>query len=274
MSFIHLNVASAYSLKYGTTQPHDLVARAAEFEMPALALTDRDGLAGAVRFAQSCLDYGIAPIIGVNLGIDLGIAKTRITLLAHSDGGWSALCRLLTSLAMVSDNRSPVLTLEFLQRFSHYSSNLYALHGPESPVGALLTDNRIDAAFSTFNMTRDLFAGNAIECVSHVVAGKGPRSMVHAARSLIFARDHDIDAVITNAVRMRDRCDGPVADVLDCARQLVPLHPRHVERRNAEGFLKSGDEMISLAGEIARAAGARTPRQLLAQTRAWAERAL
>ena len=274
MSFIHLNVASAYSLKYGTTQPSDLVARAAEFEMPALALTDRDGLAGAVRFAQSCVDYGIAPIIGVNVGIESDEAKNRITLLAHSDGGWRSLCRLLTSLAMTSDNRSPVLTLEFLQRFSHYSSNLYALHGPESPVGALLTDNRIDAAFTAFNQTRDLFAGNAIECVSHLVAGKGPRSTSHAARSLIFARDHDIDAVITNAVRMRDRADGPVADVLDCARQLVPLHPRHVERRNAEGFLKSGDEMSSLAAEIARAAGERTPRQLLATTRSWAERSL
>ena len=274
MSFIHLNVASAYSLKYGTTQPHDLVARAAQFEMPALALTDRDGLAGAVRFAQNCVEYGIAPIIGVNLGIGMGEIKGRITLLAHSDGGWRALCRLLTSLTMVADNRNPILNLEFLQRFSHYSSNLYALHGPESPVGALLTDNRIDAAFAAFNTTRDLFAGNAIECVSHLVAGKGPRSTSHAARSLIFARDHDIDAVITNAVRMRDRSDGPVADVLDCARQLVPLHPRHVERRNAEGFLKSADEMGSLAGEIARAAGERTPRQLLATTRAWAERSL
>ena len=274
MSFIHLNVASAYSLKYGTTQPSDLVARAAEFEMPALALTDRDGLAGAVRFAQSCVDYGIAPIIGVNVGIERDEAKNRITLLAHSDGGWRSLCRLLTSLAMTSDSRNPVLTLDFLQRFSHYSSNLYALHGPESSVGALLTDNRIDAAFTAFNQTRDLFAGNAIECVSHLVAGKGPRSTSHAARSLIFARDHDIDAIITNAVRMRDRSDGPVADVLDCARQLVPLHPRHVERRNAEGFLKSGDEMSSLAAEIARAAGERTPRQLLATTRSWAERSL
>ena len=47
MSFIHLRTASAYSLKYGTTQPRDLVARASEFDMPALALTDRDGLAGA-----------------------------------------------------------------------------------------------------------------------------------------------------------------------------------------------------------------------------------
>lgn len=274
MSFIHLNVASAYSLKYGTTQPADLVARAAQFEMPAMALTDRDGLVGAVRFAQSCVDYGVAPIIGVNLGIDLGTNSNRITLLAHSDGGWRSLCRLLTCLSMVADNRNPILTLEFLQRFSHYSSNVYALHGPTSLVGALLTDNRIDAAFAAFNATRDLFAGNAIECVSHLVAGKGPRSTSHAAKSLIFARDHDIDAVITNAVRMRDRDDGPVADVLDCARQLVPLHPRHVERRNAEGFLKSSDEMISLAAEIARAAGERTPRQLLATTRQWAERAL
>ena len=87
MSFIHLNVASAYSLKYGTSAPKDLVARAAQFEMPALALTDRDGLAGAVRFAKSCVDYGIAPIIGVNVGIDIGNSKGRITLLAHSDGG-------------------------------------------------------------------------------------------------------------------------------------------------------------------------------------------
>ena len=45
MSFIHLRTASAYSLKYGTTQPRDLVARASELEMPALALTDRDGMA-------------------------------------------------------------------------------------------------------------------------------------------------------------------------------------------------------------------------------------
>jgi error-prone DNA polymerase len=130
MSFIHLNVASGYSLKYGTTHPHDLVQRAAEFEMPALALTDRDGLAGAIRFTQSCVDYGIAPIIGVNCAIDLGNAKGRITLLAHSDGGWRSLCRLMTSLTMTSETRVPVLTLDFLQQFSNYSTNVYAMHGP------------------------------------------------------------------------------------------------------------------------------------------------
>ena len=71
MSFIHLRTSSAFSLKYGTTQPQDLVQRAAEFESPALALTDRDGLSGSIRFARACLQYGIAPIIGVNLAFDL-----------------------------------------------------------------------------------------------------------------------------------------------------------------------------------------------------------
>jgi error-prone DNA polymerase len=274
MSFIHLNVASGYSLKYGTTHPHDLVQRAAEFEMPALALTDRDGLAGAIRFTQSCVDYGIAPIIGVNCAIDLGSTKGRITLLAHSDGGWRSLCRLMTSLTMTSDTRVPVLTLDFLQQFSNYSTNVYAMHGPESPISDAIQNHRFDQALHIFNQTRDLFANNAIECVSHLVAGRGPRSTEHAARALIFARDNDIDAVITNAVRMKDRTDGPVADVLDCVRQLVPLHDRHIERRNAEGFLKSSDEMISLAAEIARAAGERTPRALLKTTREWAERSL
>jgi error-prone DNA polymerase len=274
MSFIHLNVASGYSLKYGTTQPSDLVQRAAEFEMPALALTDRDGLAGAIRFTQSCVDYGIAPIIGVNCAIDLGERKGRITLLAHSDGGWRSLCRLMTSLTMTSNTRVPVLTLDFLQQFSQYSTNIYAMHGPESPISSAIQNHRFDQALSIFNQTRDLFANNAIECVSHLVAGRGPRSTEHAARSLIFARDNDLEAVITNAVRMKDRTDGPVADVLDCVRQLVPLHDRHIERRNAEGFLKSSDEMISLAAEIARAAGERTPRALLKTTREWAERSL
>jgi error-prone DNA polymerase len=175
---------------------------------------------------------------------------------------------------MTSDTRVPVLTLDFLQQFSQYSTNVYAMHGPEAPMSSAIQNHRFDQALAIFNQTRDLFAGNAIECVSHLVAGRGPRSTEHAARSLIFARDNDLEAVITNAVRMKDRTDGPVADVLDCVRQLVPLHDRHIERRNAEGFLKSSDEMISLAAEIARAAGERTPRALLKTTREWAERCL
>ena len=104
MSFIHLRTASAYSFKYGTTQPRDLVARASEFEMPALALTDRDGLAGAIRFTKACVAHGIAPIIGINLPIYLGDTAgvlPRLTILAHSDNGWSSMVRLMTGAAVM-----------------------------------------------------------------------------------------------------------------------------------------------------------------------------
>ncbi|MEJ7690932.1 MAG: PHP domain-containing protein [Nocardioidaceae bacterium] len=53
--FVHLHVASGYSLKYGASSPHRLVERAVEADMDTLALTDRDGVYGAVRFAKACL---------------------------------------------------------------------------------------------------------------------------------------------------------------------------------------------------------------------------
>ncbi len=69
-SFTHLHVASGYSLRYGASPPAALVALAADQGMQALALTDRDGLYGAVKFAQECRRYGLAPLIGVDLAVE------------------------------------------------------------------------------------------------------------------------------------------------------------------------------------------------------------
>ena len=65
--YVHLHVASGYSLQYGASHPHTLVERAAEQEMDTLALTDRDGTYGAVKFARACHAAGIRPVLGVDL---------------------------------------------------------------------------------------------------------------------------------------------------------------------------------------------------------------
>ena len=70
-TFVHLHVASGYSMQYGASTPAALVARAAAFGQPALALTDRDGLYGAVRFVQACTEAKIAPTLGVDLAVHL-----------------------------------------------------------------------------------------------------------------------------------------------------------------------------------------------------------
>src|SRR6476659_3242170 len=62
---------------YGASHPRDLAERAAEAEMDALALTDRDGVYGAVRFAKACMAVGIRPILGVDLAIEPTGLTTR-----------------------------------------------------------------------------------------------------------------------------------------------------------------------------------------------------
>src|SRR5688500_20300420 len=64
-------------MRYGANHPADLVARAAEHGMSALALTDRDGLYGAVKFGLACRTAGVRPIFGVDLAIAPALDTAR-----------------------------------------------------------------------------------------------------------------------------------------------------------------------------------------------------
>ena len=277
--FTHLHVASGFSFKYGTTQPEALVERAAELGMKSLALTDRS-FAGAIRFAQSCQEFSITPILGINLAFENMSAteknktsekkRYRATILAPS-GKWSALLRLTTALQMTSDSDTPTITREFLKTFATYSQELILFHGPQSPLAEAITQRSAKKAHEIFNATRGFFAEQIIEVVSHLAPGDEPYSTPHAARMLTFARENKARAVLTNAARMRDRSDGPIADILDAARTLRPLHRTTVTRRNSEGFLKSAEEMAQVADQIARTASERSSAQLLRDTEELAE---
>ena len=98
--FAHLHVASSYSLRYGTATPAALAARAASLGLPALALTDRDGLYGAFKHVQACVDAGIKPLLGVDLALLSSEERVpragRVTLLAVGRQGWGSLPRQKT----------------------------------------------------------------------------------------------------------------------------------------------------------------------------------
>ncbi|MGW9074926.1 PHP domain-containing protein, partial [Streptomyces yangpuensis] len=67
--FTHLHTVSGFSMRYGGSHPERLAERAAERGMDALALTDRDTLAGAVRFAKAAAEAGIRPLFGVDMAV-------------------------------------------------------------------------------------------------------------------------------------------------------------------------------------------------------------
>ncbi len=84
---------SNFSFLEGASHPHELVEAAYRLGMPALALTDRDGVYGAVRAHVRAAELGIHLILGAQVTI---VDGTHIVLLAQSEAGYANLCRLIT----------------------------------------------------------------------------------------------------------------------------------------------------------------------------------
>ena len=298
--FVHLHVASGFSLRHGASPPAALVERALEHEMDTLALTDRDGTYGAVRFAKACLSAGIKPVLGVDLALapsglvpgpwarEVSRAPSRggafrdqrlprVTFLATDRSGWAALCRLVSATHLAGQRGEPVCSLDLVAEHAA-GRGVLALLGPASEIGAAVTAQRPDLGRAVLDRWRDLLGSLdvVVELVNHRVGGNGPTSASHAARMAGLATSTGVGVVLSNAVRYADRTDAVTVDVLDAARRLVPLDVRHVDRGNAEGFLKSGKEMAAVAEELCRLAGMGSgesaARSLLARTRAVAER--
>src|SRR5438309_2298962 len=90
--YVELHSHANFSFLDGGSHPYELAMRAAELEMPALAITDRGGVYGTVRHLQACRKLGVKPIIGTSLEVD----GEELILIARNLRGYSNLCRLLT----------------------------------------------------------------------------------------------------------------------------------------------------------------------------------
>ncbi|GAA0474513.1 DNA polymerase III subunit alpha [Streptomyces olivaceiscleroticus] len=342
--FTHLHTASGFSVRYGASHPERLAERAAERGMDALALTDRDSLSGAVRFAKAAAEAGIRPLFGTELAIAAPLpdptptarrrtpvrggafideSAPRAVFLARDGArGWATLCRLV-SAAHATDRERPLLPWEALTgdlteapsgslaggpsgaltgglsgvptgapatgkgatadgatatagsheaavRLGDPTDGVLVLLGPDSDIGRALAAGRPDRAARLLAPWRELY-GDALrlEVVHHGRTGTGPGSLRLAARTLGFAVDQGVRAVLSNAVRYADPGQGPVADVLDSARRLVPIDRHRPEARDSgERWIKDADTMARTAERVAEAAGHRrdTAHRLLTMT--------
>lgn len=313
-AFAHLHVASGYSLRHGASTPAALVARAAELGMDALALTDRDGCYGAVKFATACAAAGIDPLLGVDLavgpsgrlqglpawadpsqtaaaaraggrrspargGAQVDPRHPRVTVLALAAdprtglppaAGWAQVCRLVSAAHARSPRGRPVATEDLLTGHAVDTSGasgvpggsgaaaLAVLLGPQSEVGRAVLARRDDLALDLLRgWAARLPAGSLfVELVHHRSRRDTPGSVGLAGRMLAVADAAGVPAVLTNAVRYVDPDQGLTVDVLDAARRLVALDPRHLDRTTSAGHLAAGDDMARRAREIADLAAA------------------
>ncbi|TVZ90536.1 DNA polymerase III subunit alpha [Streptomyces sp. BK340] len=286
--FTHLHVASGYSARYGASLPGALVQRAAERGMTALALTDRDTVAGTVRFAKAAAAAGIRPVFGVDVAVAplappdpaAGRPRTpvrggahvlerplRITLLAQNAAGWARLCRLVSAAHAEAGGAAPVVSWPTLRTYA--DQDLVVLLGPACEPVRALSAGRPDVAEQLLAPWREL-AGERLrlEAVYLGRQGTGAGSLRLAARTVGLADQLGVRTVLTNAVRYADPDQHRLADVLDAARLLRPVDRRRLD--GDERWLKDPEAMAAAADRIARAVGndpARAAR-LLAETEA------
>ncbi|MEN8903679.1 MAG: DNA polymerase III subunit alpha [Candidatus Nanopelagicales bacterium] len=284
-SFVHLQVASSYSLQYGVSRPDALVDHAADLGQKIIGLTDRNGLYGAVQWARACLRNGISPVLGVDLAVDKteakvisgsGVRRTpayggqwvdetkpRVILLATGAQGWTSLCRLVS--AAHEQRGDPVVSWNAL---AQYHAGIVALLTAESEVGqALLTgkSHQADALLRPWRAIFDRYLGIAV--TSHLEKSKLGLTTAQAARLLSWSREASLPVVLTNAVRYASSDQAKVADLLDSARLLVPLNSRHIVGNSPQGFLKDAEQMHHVAREICQQAGERDAHKLMRDTR-------
>ncbi|MFP5365999.1 MAG: PHP domain-containing protein, partial [Actinomycetes bacterium] len=296
MSFTHLHVSTAFSAHYGVSWPEELAQAAAADGATALACTDRDGLYGTIKHLKACMAAGIDPIVGVDLAVfdDDGDHRTqvagRVVVLARGNNngaGYRALCRLISDAHARTSGKSggavpvAVTRAELASRTldpQTLKPVLAVLVGPHSDVGRAMGGRRYLRPRTLFKQWLDAMpAGTLVaEIVSQLSMPGTPLSTAHAVRMLKLAEEHQVPAVLTNAVRYCAADGAPTADVLDSARTLKSLPELAEEpllQPTGQGWLKSSAEMLQLGKEIISAAGygAADLKQLMAQTEALAD---
>lgn len=227
--YVELHAHSYFSLLDGVPSPEELVQRAVEVEMPALALTDHDAVYGAVRFEQAARQAGLKPIFGAEITLVNG--GGHLTLLAESDQGYANLCRLITLARRDQQKGFAALPWRLL---ANHHAGLIALSGcRHSEIARALLDRHFDKARQAADRFASIFgAGNFfLELQRH--HERGDRRLTDGLVAL-GQRLH-LPLVATGDVHYLDTDEAPIHDVLTCIRQRVPL-------TQANGYLRSNHE--------------------------------
>jgi error-prone DNA polymerase len=241
--YVELHCHSCYSLREGASTPEELVLRARELGYDALALTDHDGLYGAMAFAQTAKAFGVRPITGAEATLEGG---HHLTLLCESQRGYANLCRLLTHAHLSNKRGEPSLDFNTLAR---HAEGIIALSGcKKGKAPSLVATGQYREAEAAARRYIALFGRDNfwIELQNNLVYGDRDRNRALVA----LAERLGVGCVATNNVHYHLRERHRLQDVLVAIRHRTTLDASHTLRReNSEYHLKSPEEMAALFAE-------------------------
>ncbi|MFH1829362.1 MAG: DNA polymerase III subunit alpha [Pseudomonadota bacterium] len=253
-NFVHLHVHSYYSLLDGAAPIHVLAARAKEYRMPALAITDHGNLFGAIEFYQTLSKTGVKPCIGVEAYLLTKGSRfkrdlkqegrlSHITLLCKNREGYKNLCRLISTSYLDGFYYKPRIDKEVLKELN---GGLIALSGClKGQVPSALLEGRLDEAKAAAEELAQIFKDNRffLELQDQSL----PKQADVASAMIELGKELGIGVVATNDVHYINREDAPAHDALLCIQTAKTIsEPNRMKLGTDEFYLKSPEEMTEL----------------------------
>ncbi len=248
--FVHLHLHSEFSLVDSTLRIKQLVDRAKQLGMPAVAVTDQFNMFGLVKFYRAAVAAGIKPIAGADVLVspaDDPEHASRLVLLCQNNEGYLNLCRLLSKGYQEGQH----LGIPYLRRewVSEYSAGLIALSsGREGDIGQALLNQHPNTARQLAQAWMKDFPGRFYLEIQRTAREQEVR---YERLALQLAAELGLPVVASNDVRFLDRKDFSAHEARVCihdGRQLSDK--RRALRYSEEQYLKSPDEMESLFADL------------------------
>ena len=247
--FVHLHTHSAYSLLEGALPLAKLVELARADNQPALAVTDRNNLFGALEFSEKAVAAGIQPILGCKLAIDFGEdypdhSKSAVpdypylVLIATSEEGFANLTKLVSMAHLESGEKDlPHVTFP---KISENAEGLICLTAAsEGPLNSLLAQgNKRDAEKWLLSLKQVFGDRLYVELQRH---GSEDRRIESSLVEMAY--QHEVPLVATNQPLFPGRADFEAHDALICIAEGAVVNMDDRRRMTEEHYFKSQSEM-------------------------------
>ena len=246
--FVPLRIYSSFTMLEGAIDPKAIAKLAKERGFPAIAMTDRNGLYGAMIFAGACRDAGIQPIIGTTLGVRRPGSDVVdwLTLLVQSDAGWLNLCHLVSAAHLDRPlEMEPHVNLSDLEG---HSDGVICLTGAgDGAIARLIADGKGEEAGEYCARLEALFPQRLyIE-----IARRGDAREDAAEDGLIdLAYARDLPLVATNPANFGDPGFYAAHDAMLCIANSTHIDAADRPRSSRDAWIKSGPMMAELFADL------------------------
>ncbi len=256
--FVHLHTHSEYSLLDGAARVTDLVSRAVELEMPALAITDHGAMFGAVEFYKAAKSAGIKPIVGCEVYFTPESRVVRegkpplyhLLLLAKDLGGYRNLMAMVSEAWVSGLYYKPRVDMELLEAYHHGLVCTTACMS--GIVSKSIESGDLGSARKWAERYARLFGEDFfVEVQEQGITADNGVTQAEINRQLVsLARDLGVGVVGTNDIHYVHAGDAKAQDMLLCIQTGSTLDAQDRLRFSSDRFyMKSADEMADALRE-------------------------